>query len=106
MIADHGRTLAGLRQAAIASGLTAPPKALSGDQSSLLAALQSLRGEAFDRTYLRQQALVHDQALAVTRSYASFGPDGPVRKAAQATAPLIQRHLETAEALRAGLGGS
>ena len=65
MIADHTRSGEAVRQAAMASGLTSPPPAMDSDQAALLAALQSLRGPDFDRTYAKQQVLAHEQALAV-----------------------------------------
>jgi putative membrane protein len=99
MIEDHTRALASMRQAATASGLPEPPAAMSSDQASLLAALQSNRGADFDKLYARQQILAHSQALAVEQSYASAGPDGKLRQAAQTDVPMIQHHLERANAL-------
>jgi putative membrane protein len=106
MIQDHTRTSASLRQAAVSSGLTPPPPAMSSDQAAMLAALQGLRGADFDKTYARQQVLAHHQALAVDQSYANAGTDANLRKAAQSAVPVIRRHLSMAQALSTGLGGS
>ena len=106
MVEDHSRTQAVLRQAATASGLEPPPPGMGGDQSRLLYALQALTGPDFDRTYMRQQVLAHDQALAVAQSYAAQGRDANLRAAAQTDAPLVQHHLDMAMQLRASLGGA
>jgi putative membrane protein len=106
MIEDHTRAQASIRQAATESGLPPPPPAMSSDQASLLAALQSLRGADFDKLYARQQVLAHSQALAVERSYASEGTDGALRKAARSDVPMIQHHLDMAMKLAAALGTS
>jgi putative membrane protein len=106
MIEDHTRTSETLRQAVSAAGLSQPPSGMSGDQTMMLSALQSLRGAEFDQAYARQQVLAHRQALAVADSYAKSGADANLRKTAQSAVPLIQHHLEQAEQLRAALGGS
>jgi putative membrane protein len=106
MIQDHPRAEGGVRQAALASGLPAPPPAISSDQASLLATLQSVRGADFDRAYAHQQVLSHQQALAVEQSYAAAGSDPNLRRAAQSDIPMIQRHLEMAQRMASALGGS
>jgi putative membrane protein len=106
MIEDHTRSGEALRQAATAAGLPPPPAAMSGDEAKMLAALQSLTGPDFDEAYIRQQILAHDQALAVEQSYAQSGSDATLRQAAQATIPIIQRHLEMARQIGESLGRS
>ena len=99
MIADHEQMARELHDAAKASGLEPPHPRVGGDQSRFLASLQSLRGEAFDREYGRQQVLAHTSALAVVRSYAERGSDSNLRRIASSSAPLIERHLQTARQL-------
>jgi putative membrane protein len=106
MIEAHTRTRESLRQAAMASGLTPPPPAMSGDQAAMLSALQSQRGADFDKAYARQQVLAHQQALAVEQSYASAGKDAHLRQAARAALPIIQHHLQMALEISDALGGS
>jgi putative membrane protein len=106
MIDDHTKSREALRQAATASGLPAPPEAMDSDQAALLASLESLRGPDFDKTYAKQQVLAHGAALAVERSFASAGADPNLRRVARADVPMIRRHLELAQQMRAALGGS
>ena len=79
---------------------------MSSDQAAMLTSLQSLRAADFDKTYARQQALAHDQALAIMQSYATSGMDPNLQKVAQATVPIIQHRLEMAQQPSAVLGGS
>lgn len=106
MIRDHAQDAQGLRQAATSGALQPPKMAMSGDQARMLGAIQSLRGQAFDKAYARQQVLAHVEALAVTRGYATGGADQGVRQAAQSAVPMIQRHLEMAQQLEAATGGA
>jgi putative membrane protein len=104
MIEDHMNTSNTLREAAIAGGLAPPPKSLNGEQQRMLGALQSMKGSELDRTYIVQQILVHTAALVTERGYATSGSDPGLRKVARTAVPLIQRHLEMAEELKAAVG--
>jgi putative membrane protein len=106
MIDDHTGAIESLRKASTSSGLTQPPETMSSDQAALLASLQSLRGDEFDKAYVRQQVLAHRQALAVAESYARSGKDANLRKIAQSSASLIKHHLDMAEQLHSALGDS
>ena len=97
MIRDHGETSRQLVDATARAGLKPPPTGLSTAQSPFLAALQSLRGLEFDKTYWKQQALAHRSALTVEQQYAATGDAPAVRQAAVAAIPLIQSHLAMAE---------
>ena len=103
MIADHEHMEQVLRAATNASGLEPPRPQVGGDQSSFLAALQSLRGDEFDREYGRQQMLAHTSALTVVRSYAQKGLDANLRSMAASSAPMIERHLQAARQLQQSL---
>ncbi len=106
MIQDHTRISQALRQATTASGMPPPPISLSDDGQKFLAQLQSLKGPDFDRAYVRQQVLAHQQALVVEQGYAAGGSDPNVRQAAQSAVPVIQHHLQTAQQMRSIIGGS
>ena len=99
MIADHGHLEQALRAATNASGLEPPRPQVGGDQSSFLAALQSLRGDEFDREYGRQQMLSHISALTVLRTYAEKGSDPNLRSMAAFAMPMIERHWQSAHQL-------
>jgi putative membrane protein len=47
----------------------------------------------FDAVYVRQQRLVHQQALALDEDYSAGGQSATLRPVALAAAQIIQRHL-------------
>lgn len=99
MITDHASMVRSLRDAAKASGLEPPSPRVGGDQTRFLAGLQSLRGEAFDREYARQQVLAHTSTLTVTQGYSAKGSDSNLRRLAAASVPMIEGHLQAARQL-------
>lgn len=99
MIADHEHMERALTEAAKASGLEPPHPHVGGDQMRFLSSLQSLRGDEFDREYGRQQMLAHTSALTMMRSYAAKGSDANLRRMAASSAPIVERHLQTARQL-------
>lgn len=99
MLADHGRMVRELDDAAKASGLQPPHPHVGADQARFLSSLQSLRGDDFNREYGRQQMLAHTAALAMMRSYAEKGTDANLRRMAGSSAPVIERHLQSAREL-------
>ena len=100
MIRDHTKTSHALRQAALASGMTPPPMALSDDGEKFLSQLQSLKGPDFDKAYGTQQILAHQSALVVEQGYAATGSDANVKRAAQSAVPIIQQHLSMAQQMQ------
>ena len=106
MIRDHTRLAGDLRQAALTAGMQAPSSGMSSDEAALLGGLQALRGAEFDRAYVRQQVLVHTQAVVVEESFGETGADQSLRKAARSALPTIKDHLKQAQQLRTKLGGS
>jgi putative membrane protein len=108
MIGVHRQSTADLLNAVASAGLKPPLPGLNGDQSQFLAALQSQRGRDFDKSYVRQQVLVHRAALAVAQAYASDsdGVNAFVRTAAAAAVLVIKSHLAMAEQMQATEDGS
>jgi putative membrane protein len=106
MIQAHQQTTTSLRQAVAKAGLEQPKPGLSGDQSMFLAALQSTRGADFDKTYVKQQVLAHNAALATEQGYATAGDVSIIRDTAASTVPIISSHLRMAEQMTDKTGGS
>jgi putative membrane protein len=105
MVAAHTQTTLGLKAAIRHAHMTPPPPpALTGDQTHMIADLESARGRGFDKMYMDQQVQAHMGALGVMQGYAQSGPPGPIRDAAAKTAPLVQHHLDMAKALQGHIG--
>jgi putative membrane protein len=100
MVRDHTRTTEALKAAIHKAGMPAPPPPeLTSEQKSNIAALQGLHGVAFDRPYMEQQIQAHQQALGVMRGYAASGDNPVLRQAAAETVPIVQQHLQAAQAI-------
>ncbi|WP_174301013.1 DUF4142 domain-containing protein [Caulobacter sp. S45] len=100
MIQDHTRTRQALQQASLASGMPPPPDGMNDDGQKLLSQLQSLRAPDFDRAYVRQQVLSHQEALVVEQGYAADGSDPNLRRTAASAVPIVQHHLDMARRLQ------
>ena len=105
MIDAHLQTSAALLDAVRASGLKPPPPIMGADQARMLSALQSMKGADFDKAYATQQVNAHVAALVTEQGYARDGSDPNLRRAAQATVPMIQQHLRMTRELEASLPG-
>jgi putative membrane protein len=105
MLQAHSQTTRALADATVTAGLKPASPGMSSDQAGMLGALQSLPEPDLDQTYLRQQAIVHQSALAVTRTYAASGDAPAVRHAAAAAAAMIASHLAMAEQLQSNPDG-
>jgi putative membrane protein len=104
MLQAHSATRVVLEAAATRAGLRPPPKSLGSDQSLLLNALQSQHGPAFDKMYVRHQALAHRSALTTAQLYAATGDQPNIRAAAASAMPVIASHLAMAEQMQAKSG--
>jgi putative membrane protein len=61
-------------------------------------------GANFDRVWLQQQMMAHQQALALQRGYAANGDTPALRQAAAAAVPVIEGHLARVKQLMASVG--
>lgn len=100
MVADHANTTAQLIAAARQSGVTVDPKLLS-KHAQMLQQLRRTSAKAREKTYLRQQVMAHEEALALHQAYAARGDDPAMRQAASAAVPVVQGHLDEARRLLA-----
>ncbi|MBV9511833.1 MAG: DUF4142 domain-containing protein [Caulobacteraceae bacterium] len=106
MVTAHTKTTEDLKKAIRAANMTPPPPPpLAPEQKQMLAELRAQHGARFDKTYIDQQVQAHQATLGVVQSYAQTGGPGPIRDAAQATAPLVQHHLDMAKDIQSHLGG-
>jgi putative membrane protein len=99
MIEHHTDTTQQLAAAARAAGQTVPTGMVTVHAQLLTALRASANVGAFDRLYIGQQRLAHQQALALHGNYAARGDTPALRTVAGAAAPIVRQHLEQAQAL-------
>lgn len=101
VIAAHTESTARIKAAARkASQAITPDPTLTAGQNEKLADLAKREGADFDRDYLSGQIDAHRDALALMRDYAKNGEVAPLKAVAAAIAPIVQKHLDRAEALK------
>jgi putative membrane protein len=98
MATDHTQANQQLAALAQRRGVTLPTAA-DPQQVAEAQKLQGLRGRAFDREYVRDQLADHRGAVALFQQEAQQGTDPEVKAWAQQTLPILQQHLQMAEAL-------
>ncbi|HZF94534.1 MAG TPA: DUF4142 domain-containing protein [Allosphingosinicella sp.] len=99
MIDHHTDTTMQLSAAARASGQMVPT-AMVPAHAQLVAALRaSASVGAFDRLYVTQQRLAHQQALALHSNYAARGDTPALRTVANAATPVVRAHLQQSQSL-------
>ncbi len=98
MIKDQGWVNDKLTTLAQAKKLT-PPTAPNEVQTQMVSGLISLHGSAFDKAYLNDQAMLHQQAVTLYRTEAQQGTDPDVKAFAASVLPRLEQHLSMVEKL-------
>lgn len=102
LVADHNRTSAQVMAAACADGLRPSPPVLEPGQRTMIRQLSRVATGGFDRAYMNQQVVAHQQALTLHRNYARRGVGNDLRRVAGAAVPVIEGHLAQARRLARG----
>ena len=101
MIAAHTLSTDKIKAAARhAASSIIPDPTLTEDQKEALDKLGKLTGADFDREYLSGQIDAHEKALSLMRDYAKHGDVPSLKSAAEGIAPVVQKHLDEARALK------
>ena len=101
MIDAHTGSTAKIKAAAAkASPAIKPDPTLTSDQQSKLDDLGKLKGADFDKAYIDGQISAHEDALPLMKDYAANGDTPSLKTAAGEIAPVVQKHLDMAKALK------
>ncbi len=104
MVSDHTDTRAKLAAAAASSERVEPsdiPAELDSRRSRMVEHLRDAPGEEFDKTYIDQQTLAHEEALKMMRHYGEEGDCPVLRAFAKEVAPIIDSHLSRMKQIEA-----
>lgn len=102
MVKSHTEINNQLRKLVAGTGI-AIPVALNQKSSATVAKLSALKGTAFDQTYIPAMVAGHTKVLAMVRSFAASCSDPAFKKFADKLAPVIAKHLASAEKVQASL---
>lgn len=106
MIADHTTSTHHL-QAALemneTRGVAAPPQQLDSRRQTMVKHLEEAPEDDFDKTYLDQQVLAHEETVSLMRGFEQHGTNPQLRSFAAGTRPVVERHLTMAKEMRSQL---
>jgi putative membrane protein len=101
IIADHTRSTQMIGAAAASARLTPPPPIILPPQQAMLDQLRAAgTGYSFDQAFQQEQIQAHQGALALHQNYASGGDVPALRATAAQIVPVVQMHLQAAQALQ------
>ena len=100
MVTDH--TAADQKLAALAQSKGVTPTMTPDDaHTQMMSQLQGEHGRAFDRAYIAGQVTDHKMVVQALQTEIDSGTDPDLKSYAQSTLPVIQKHLQMAEAIQA-----
>ena len=106
MTVDHMKTTKSLMAAVKASGMSPPPPPpLKPEQQAMLDELNGKSGMDFDKTYVSQQLMAHQEALSAQSGYAAGGDMPKIKGAAKMTVPIVQSHIKMLNGMQTKMGG-
>ncbi len=101
IVADHTALGQQVAAAAASAGLTPPPPMLLPPEQAMLDQLRAAgTGMNFDMLYQQQQITAHQQAIQLMQNYAASGDVPALQTVASGAVPVMQRHLQMAQALQ------
>lgn len=106
MIDDHTDTSSKLAKAAARSERVEPsdiPGELDTRRSRMIEHLRDAPADKFDKTYVDQQTLAHEEALTLMRHYGEEGDCPVLRSFAREVAPVIEGHLQRMKELQSAM---
>jgi putative membrane protein len=92
MVEDHTKLGDQMKGVASQVGVT-PPASVSPADKALMARLQGLSGDQFDKAYIRAMVKDHEKDLKDFQTEASTGTAQPVKDAASQGSSVISQHL-------------
>jgi putative membrane protein len=100
MVTDRGQANQELQRIAQSENL-ALPTSLDSKEQALQKRLSSLKGPAFDAAYTQNMVKDHEQDVAEFKREAQSGQDPALKAFAQKAVPILQQHLQMAQAASA-----
>jgi putative membrane protein len=95
MIDDHTATSSQMKAMLTKAGVTVtPPTALDDRRRGMIDNLRAASAADFDRTYVDQQTMAHQEAVTLHSGFAEDGDNPQLKQFATTTAPKVRHHLD------------
>lgn len=98
MITDHTAANTELQQIAKQANIDVPSQP-TGKDAAEGQKLRGVNGTAFDQAYAQDELRDHQETVELFQKEASSGEDPALKAFAQKTLPILQQHLQMAQAL-------
>jgi putative membrane protein len=99
MVEHHTTAMHQMKSALMSSEVTSvlpnlqPTQELDNRREGMIKHLAEASDGAFDKTYLDQQRLAHQETVALHKGYAEHGDNPQLRSVALGGLPMVERHL-------------
>ena len=102
MVTDHSKANDELRSYASGHGINLPDSLPSKEQKHLTA-MKSMKGSAFDKHYVSMMVDDHQKDVAKFKKESTSADDAQLRTWATNTLPVLQKHLDSIQAIKKGM---
>ena len=99
MVRDHSRMGDELKNLATRKNLVVP-QTMGNDQQQMVERLRKKTGAEFDKDYIDMMVNDHKEDIEKFRKEAESGKDADIRALASSALPILQAHLDSAQALQ------
>ena len=102
MVKDHGAANQKLESLAASKNIKLPSKPGIGDLATK-AKLDVLKGDAFNKSYVKSQVKAHEETISLLNKEISSGQDADAQAFAKSVLPTVEGHLKAVKALQADM---
>jgi putative membrane protein len=102
MVDDHSKANDDLKSVAEKEGMTLPAD-MNAHQHAMYSRLEKLSGAAFDRAYVRDMVMDHQEDVKEFQKETNSGKDDQIKAFASRTLPVIQGHLDKIKSIQSNM---
>jgi len=102
LVTDHEKDLQHLKDIAQQNNLTVPDAIDALHNKTTIGPFHKLSGAAFDHRYIPAMISGHTAAIKIYKKEAADAQDAALKSYAEDALPVLQKHLDAAEALQKG----
>jgi len=102
MVTDHSKANDELKSYASGHGMTLPAD-LPADEQKHLDQMKKLKGSSFDKQYISMMVSDHQKDVAKFKKESNDANDAQLKTWAASTLPVLQKHLDSIQAIKKGM---
>lgn len=102
MVTDHSKANDELKSYAASHGITLPVE-LPADKQKHIDAMKNMKGAAFDKHYIAMMVDDHKEDVSKFKKQSTDANDVQLKAWASNTLPVLQKHLDSIQAIKKGM---